>query len=803
MSSFWESLLGLDFSGIEPGSEWRIDWTGLGRGGDRVLLLLLGMGVLIWFLHRLYKKDGPHLAPGRRYLLVGLRFLAVMGLVAMLLEPMFVVEKTDHVVSNLIVLRDASTSMDLKDGWDDTDEALATYTRLGLESRDELRGLTRQELIERAMERGLLKLLEADGDRRVLVHAFADRMLGAGADSTPDEGARQFTAIGSAIEQAIAAYQGTHVSGVVLISDGQSNAGADVGRAATLASAARIPVNVLAAGTPSEVRNIELTRVDVPPVVFVRDPIEVRVFLDARGLLGTSSQVTLERQVDGGPWTTVGSETVSLGDDEILSELVFNDVHEHPGSVEYRARVDEVSGELTASDNANQASVKVIRQRMKVLLVAGLAFPEVQFMINTLMRDPGVDLSSWLMFADSDYEQKGNSPITRLPITRDEIYAYDAIILYDPDLKELPATLTRTLPEFVGTEGGGLVFVAGESATDRLFGRKFIGGDALLKLLPVYRDPSFFRVRSEVRLAASTAWRPIIEPHAVEDPVFRFADTREKNLKILDSLPQMYWHFPVDRQKPGATVLARHSDPRMSNQYGRHVVMATQLYGPGRTMWIGLDSTYRWRFLDEQYYDGFWARVVDRVGRGKLLGGNQAFTLSTDRTTYAPGSTVQLIARFRNVSDRDAGLDVLMGEVELANGDAETFTLTPVPEDPATYEGSYRVSTTGLHSVKVWASSEVRSDVSAASLSFDVEVPALEFARPSQDLPTLKSLVDATGGKVFKLSEFDQLSDAFSTRRVEVTDQRRQEMWDAPLFFGGALLALFLEWVLRKRHRMV
>ena len=90
----------------------------------------------------------------------------------------------------------------------------------------------------------------------------------------------------------------------------------------------------------------------------------------------------------------------------------------------------------------------------------------------------------------------------------------------------------------------------------------------------------------------------------------------------------MYWSFPVTRARPGATVLARHGDPRMQNQYGRHVLLASQLYGPGRTVFIGFDSTYRWRYLAEDHFDGFWARLVDRVGRNQALGGRFPFTVN-------------------------------------------------------------------------------------------------------------------------------------------------------------------------------
>ena len=103
----------------------------------------------------------------------------------------------------------------------------------------------------------------------------------------------------------------------------------------------------------------------------------------------------------------------------------------------------------------------------------------------------------------------------------------------------------------------------------------------------------------------------------------------------------MYWHFPVSRAKPAATVLARHGDPRMRNEYGPDVLLATHLAGPGRTFFVGFDSTYRWRYLDDKYYDGFWTRMVDRAGRNKQLGGIYPFRLALDFPNPHPGTKVQ------------------------------------------------------------------------------------------------------------------------------------------------------------------
>ena len=72
-----------------------------------------------------------------------------------------------------------------------------------------------------------------------------------------------------------------------------------------------------------------------------------------------------------------------------------------------------------------------------------------------------------------------------------------------------------------------------------------------------------------------------------------------------------------------------------------------------------------------------------------------------------------------------------------------------------------------------------------------------------QDLATLQTIARVTGGAVFDLAEAHRAAEAFKVRRVARTLEDRQEVWNAPLIWGGLLVALFAEWVLRKLVRLV
>jgi len=56
---------------------------------------------------------------------------------------------------------------------------------------------------------------------------------------------------------------------------------------------------------------------------------------------------------------------------------------------------------------------------------------------------------------------------------------------------------------------------------------------------------------------------------------------------------------------------------------------------------------------------------------------------------------------------------------------------------------------------------------------------------------------------MFDLDQAANIPDLFTTGRVALVQPHRQDLWDAPLLWGTLLVAIFLEWLLRKRYRLV
>jgi hypothetical protein len=125
------------------------------------------------------------------------------------------------------------------------------------------------------------------------------------------------------------------------------------------------------------------------------------------------------------------------------------------------------------------------------------------------------------------------------------------------------------------------VYVAGERMTKSLFDRQEDPNLAWVSLLPVVVEPGLYRTDVSMKLSSREPWRLDITADGKGDSIFHFSDKPETTSRSSRIFPACIWHFPVTRAKPGATVLARHGDPRMRNEHGAHVLLATQLVGPG------------------------------------------------------------------------------------------------------------------------------------------------------------------------------------------------------------------------------
>lgn len=822
-------LLGIEPEQWTEGGTWSLRWLRQ-PAGDTALIGLVILAAVVALFFWLYRREGGMLGVKLRGVLFALRVFLVALVVVMLLEPALEMRKIEKVPSQLLVLIDTSLSMGLSDSWIDEDQARRAADQAGLTDPDLLRQTPRIDLVNGLIDKGLLEALAADGDRELRVHTFDER-LAAGELEAPDETdatGRRFTlggrstSIGESFQQALSAYRGQSLAGIVVISDGQNSTPGSLpfSKAGEMAGQERVPVFTIGVGTPEGPRNATLNKLEARDITFVNDTARLTATLTARGLEGEPANVVIERLMPGSdtddpqwaplidPKTALPlTQQITLGANGVQQQVQFDFTPDQKEQLVLRARLDEVEGEIDPDDNTGLKQINVIYDKTRVLFIAGYTFPEVQFLRNALLRDDSVEVATWLMEAEPDFRQLGNNPIRRLPITLDELNQFDCVVLYDPDPAQWTSNFSQMLVDFVSDLGGGLVYIAGERNTQPAFDRNQ-GNDpsvSYIGLLPVLREQGLFRTNAQVNLSMGRPWKLEITEAGMRDPIFVFNRNRATNQRILQQLPGMMWHFPVTREKPGATVLARHGHPGMVNKYNQQeVLLATHLVGPGRVVYVGFDSSYRWRFVNERLYDGFWARIIDRAGLMKQLGGQHPFRVSTDRADYEPGDQVTLTARFTDSAQIDAGLSTLYAEIETGDDQPIRIELAPKPGDDLAFSATFVADRAGDYLARVWPSRrDAQSNAKPNSYGFSVILPDFETENPTLDRVALEDVSLKTNGLYFALADADQLAAAIKTRRVDNEQIDIQEIWDAPLLVILFLLAILAEWIMRKKARLV
>jgi hypothetical protein len=119
----------------------------------------------------------------------------------------------------------------------------------------------------------------------------------------------------------------------------------------------------------------------------------------------------------------------------------------------------------------------------------------------------------------------------------------------------------------------------------------------------------------------------------------------------------------VGTAKPGATVLATAGTEQNSAQAGApdktNALVARHNYGFGRVLFVGLESTWRWRYkAGDTYHHRFWGQVIRWAASEKpLLTGNDFLRFGPRKPAVPHGQEVELVARLSDAARRGARHD--------------------------------------------------------------------------------------------------------------------------------------------------
>jgi len=772
----WRWLLDVGGEGGEGLRAREVVWQGLARWP----FLVLGGVLLTLLIVHLYREQGRRLARWRVWVMQVAKAAALLVVLGILLEPVLRGERVSLVKQSLAVLVDGSLSMGIQDRYLSPEargvvERSAAGPLLGQPEPPSRMDIARRLLTDPTLD-PLAKLSqEADVELFRFGDTFEELSPAQLATLAPRAAS---TDLGSAVRKALESFQGRNLSALVLLTDGQHNRGLDPVLAAEAAASQGVRLYPVGLGEP-ESRDIELTNLLGEDVVFADEEVPLYVKLRQTGFAGSAVELVLRRGE-----TEVTRQSVTLT--EAPEQTV--DLHFTPdlvGSHTYTVELLPQPGELLTTNNVLGKTFRVIDEAIRVLYVEEEPRWFWRFFTASALRDKRLKLSMLLRSADPGLRRDPNY-VSEFPQTRAEMFAYDLVIFGDVNPDYFAPEQLSLLEEFVRSEGGGFLMVAG-----RRFSPGAWRGTPLEAMLPVEAGPQP-PPPAEGASPETATFRFTMTPEGKTSSVMRLADDPEANLAQWEALPGLYWYAAnVVRAKPAASVLATHETEE--GRSGLLPLVAVMQYGRGRSMFVGSDETWRWREAGSDIFRRFWAQAVEYLSVVRLLGEARRVQLTADGSRYSVGDAIHLSARVLDESYQPVQAEKVRAVIQAEGGAEASVELRGDAERPGLFDGSFIAAEPGQY--YAWVEGEEES----GKAFFTVGPPSLEFASPAMNQELLEHLASASGGKFYQVDQLPSLLTDLVRERREVTTRVETELWDAPVVLLLATLLFCTEWLTRKR----
>jgi hypothetical protein len=797
MGAWLRFLFGLDAGEVPAGAESRLELTGMPRGTAGWLALLV-LAAAIAFIVALYRRE-RELGRLQRTVLASLRLAALAVVCWMLLDPRMLTVLVHKRPAHTLVLLDTSASMAQVDPLEAKERAaLEAVTGLGLRQ-----GKPRAELALAALEHaGVIERLAEKN--RVAAFTF-DEVLRAVEklvkDAVPAPRGQE-TRLGDALRGAIAAAGAEPIAAAVLLTDGRSNGGERLDRAAAEAALRGVPVHAVLVGRSRDPKNLAVLELAGPDLAEPGVPLRIQARVEVGGTEEPAA-IKLSRQpLKGGARETVEARQLDPSRQRRTLNLVFGDKLPEKGVYRYFLTIERQAGETSVADNQKEVRVTAAEERCRVLVLTCAPNSEYRFLTRYLIREDGLQVSCWNASSDPGVPQDGDVVIREVPQSAEKLRPYDTVVLFDPDARVLSSGFVEALRAFVLDQGGGLALVAGEYNSRGLFENAALG--AFRGLLPV--DGVIAATSASGRPVKYTRpLRPRLTPAGSEHPALRFLDDPEENARLWSVLPGLRFSLPGKTLKPAATSLCEKD--------GQPLV-AVQKAGAGYTAYVGSDDFSEWRSIKQAtIQERFWGSLVRYLALGKKASGTGEAAIFVDRDRYTVGEEVVLEASLTDadrqplVRERlEVALDLEPAESSdgaggtAAPGEASSrLNLLKIVERPGWYRLRLRLEQPGIYTARVSAG----GDAPQASATFQAAPPTTELSDPSPDPAALEELARRTGGRYHTLPEIALVCDAIGDRSSsEVIGRSSSTLWDSAALMMLFCVLLTVEWGLRKLWRL-
>lgn len=708
---------------------------------------------------------------GGRWALLTLRGLAVLVLLGLLLEPGAELMQTVKQRGRLAVVLDSSASMNLLDG--DQSRWVQAKTWLAEHSAELQRLSERFDLEYYRFSQQLERMPDLDT-----------------VAAAPAQGAR--TDLLAFLKGLNAQSHDRKLGGVILIADGADNVSLKQAlsvEAKNLAKRLDAPIWVQAMGVQHSQKDLSIAAVMADDFAFVRNPLDIEVEVQAHGFGAQQIPVSLRERGQ-----VVAVQKLQLKPDTQSYKVAFHFVPRQTGQQTFRVEVPVLADESIRENNQRSFTLKVIRDRIRVLQVVGRPSWDVRFLRQLLKANPSVDLISFFILRTQSDAVGRNDELSLIPFPTEELFTqelktFDVVILQNFNF--LPYHMARYLPnirDFVIKQGGAFVMVGG----DLSFAEAGYQDTAIADILPVVLPMAGHYQRN--------SFAPKMTSDGARHPILDLG--RGDRAALLAQLPELKGFNSGARATPGAQVLLCHPYERVQGELAP--VLAVREIGKGRSMALLTDDSWFWSLPDSGHggrgsaHRRLWANALRWLMRDPALA---KVRIELAQQRFDPGEAIP--ARLRALRD-DYGPEV-GAKLSLSLKSDEGLNEPIVWEQDWTSgpEGEVQVQipgqTVGAYRMQVRAQAADGQTLGQDEAVFVVRGQSIELSDPRARPQLLEALAEISGGgRLDKGRSLDEI-DFADAATVQVARAQQVPIWNRWPVLALLLGLLAGEWWLRRR----
>ena len=708
-----------------------------------LIVFFLAIGFFTFYIYRI---TIPAIPRGKKILLVTLRTLSFSLILLLVFEPLLTFINKNQEKPILTVLIDNSKSMSVTD-------------KTGIRSEN-VKKILESKLFDEIRSIGEVKLVSFSDKSRLFGDFKTDSLSFSGSATDLSKGIKDLKKL----------FEEKNMRSLLIISDGEYNVGQNPIYQAELFGK---QINTIGIGDSSEQKDLSISKIFTNNIVYKDSKVPVNVVLKSSGYQNESVSVSL--QYEG---KTIDTKKVEIKGGTAEYNLDFIYEPQEEGIKKYSISVTTLAGEVTDKNNRKPFFVKVLKNKIKVSIIAGAPTHDVSFIKNALLADGNIDVKTFVQKVEGDFYEGA--------LDTKQLEESECIYLIGFPQSNSRQNVIEAIKNVITSKNKPVFFVADLNLDYNKL-------KTLEPLLPF----TVKQINNNEILV-----NPNITSSQMRSPVMKL-NGNEEDLNIWNQLPPLFRTETIFEKKAESEVLAT---LKINNIPFNYPLILTRKVYKQKSLAITGYGIWRWKLLAEG--------LGGRADFLKIFTGNSVrwlttreedkkFKVITSKEIYSSGESVEFMAELYD--DTYQPIDNATVKVTVQKGEES-------------YETLMNALGTGRYSVNIEGLGEGDYKFTGSALSgetklgedngrFSIGESNLEFNNLRMNAELLKQVAFKTGGDFFTINDYHKIIEKIRNDKnfvpTEVTHKSEFQLWNIYYTLALIILLLALEWFIRKKSGMM